>query len=398
MNFISDSAHQTAEQQTAEHPGFTDFIRSAMHSDINFFPLPNNNSLNSFVFKYSIDEQHYLIKVVFISNTSEKLKRYNGSDKKTVLKDRFIDEFLAQDMVYKSTENGRMPICPRVFTYGFLTKEEDKNLFLSKINREYSQVTSYFLKYPKYELGIMVQEFINGESLQSIYNNNDETIPPHIRISVGAQLLRLLLDCGVVHLDLRLDNILILDGNCYIIDFGIFQNVQLETPDIPPSNLVKFALDSIFKFDKERKMRNPRFVELENKRISLDDARRKITEILDNDMTNKDTIKLINQHKALTEQIYELGEEIEGVIEPQFTELYRQLNKSVLFPKIYEKYIEYQNADMAVPSTSMAVPSTTSKKDVKKKTTITKIKPPIKLSTKKGGSTKRKKTKKRHRK
>jgi serine/threonine protein kinase len=181
-----------------------DFIEAS-----EFVPLANNNSLYSFVFKCYYHDNMYLLKVSFISSSS-KILYYNGYQKSTVSENQFINECLVQDMVYtKSIQNG-VAICPRVFKYVVV----DANLLLTKI--------PFLSNFKSKHIGVMVQEYIDGESLQYIYDENHEVINTDILVSTGAQILRLFLDCNVVHLDLTLSNIIYRQSNetSYIIDFG----------------------------------------------------------------------------------------------------------------------------------------------------------------------------------
>jgi len=165
-----------------------------------------------------------LLKISLIYNDDDHpptIEPYNGNRKAPVKRSDFRREAEIQKTTYIQNDN----ICPDVIGYDFFSLEDKWSIldiiqtkFILKRNHVTAKRIIDYLQSSNLEIGIMVQEFLEGDPIPDHPDENDI-------IRIGVLLLLLLIDCKLIHMDLHFNNVLCTNLRCMLIDFGDVANV-----------------------------------------------------------------------------------------------------------------------------------------------------------------------------
>jgi hypothetical protein len=195
--------------------------------------------------------------------------------------DDFLNEAKLQHQIWtRSIKNGTSPVCPSAINISMFNKSNADILlnFMDKKAvgnvRAFKQVTSQLRKYisnNNYKLGLMTMEIVanpisfyeyvlnppNGDTYS--LNSRNKALQEEAIVYTVAQLVRLFIDCRVLHFDLHANNILVTQSSstskpeAFIIDFGRaaeitnlrgFLNAISHTSQYTPTT-IKFVYNSL---------------------------------------------------------------------------------------------------------------------------------------------------------
>jgi hypothetical protein len=247
------------------------------------------NSLKGFMINLTVNKQdteylnlrdrqftypvtNFILKFVIIRGTNDPiLDSYNGIRKSFESRQSFFEEAKLQQLVWsKSIIDGKPAICPSVANLSMFDTINSENLmqfFLDKVNTEPTTTSSEPTATSTFEylkknstikdrgIGVLTMPAITqSTTIDRFLNLRDNSlfygtvitheIKSRAISSVFAQIARLFIDIGVVHLDLHPGNVMIyLDSDktilkpddkikTLLIDFGRASNIMNETKDV----------------------------------------------------------------------------------------------------------------------------------------------------------------------
>ena len=213
-------------------------------------------SLNTNRQKFTKVVTSFILKFAIITlNNDEALPPYKGINKSSESKDSYFDEAKLQQLIWKkSIIGGRPEICPPVANFSLFDNDNSKELlrFLQgKTTGSSKEIFDYLFdcvnSNATYEIGIITMPKVeNSTTFGDFIDATNGTHFHGIRINteyknmayacVGAQIVRLFIDIGVIHFDLHSGNALIYltpnnEIKCLLIDFGRASNIMSETGD-----------------------------------------------------------------------------------------------------------------------------------------------------------------------
>ena len=221
--------------------------------------------------KFTKPVTSFILKVAVIKkDNGTYLDAFKGVVKLSESENSYFEEAkLQQNIWIRSIEGGRPAICPSIANFSLFDRTNSINLiwfFKSKVEPGIGlDVVYYLLSQLKYDhqttdqatIGIIVMPNItNSITLDQFWNTNrsDETAATataaaadlvglkhkykdeldHVLAQLSAQVVRLFIDIGVVHLDLHTNNVLVDNTtlNTLIIDFGSASDITNNEEDL----------------------------------------------------------------------------------------------------------------------------------------------------------------------
>jgi len=210
--------------------------------------------------RFNVPIQEFIIKLVVVSKPASVVGGYETIPKKSVSRESLIEEVRIQNYIWKrSVYASRPAICPPVEYANIIefSKEgKDKaNQMLKQFqqNLPYGQIEQTTIQYlanaiyhrnpsgnggyyyDNRSLGIVLMPAIPGA--QTFYEFRKRTdiaidVVQNVAANIIAQIVRLLIDIQVIHLDLHYANVLVDNKfNSTIIDFGIASQINLGSDD-----------------------------------------------------------------------------------------------------------------------------------------------------------------------
>ena len=197
----------------------------------------------------------YLLKISVITERHVRLQPILWNGRSRVKSSEDVISFyreakLQQKLLLHSIMGGKQPVCPDVYSISY---DCGDMLFSSSSSSSASTVKRRHLNHPEvydylmtrhtegFKLGAIAMEYIpNSRSLYSILfgPDIDDAYRNLACINAGAQVVRLFLDYGIIHVDLHAENVIVDEsGMAYIIDFGRVLN--LDEPDPYELRLVR---------------------------------------------------------------------------------------------------------------------------------------------------------------
>jgi serine/threonine protein kinase len=253
------------------------------------FILLSGDSSYGFVCEFTVDEEHseyttmdgesiktFILKLVVTSSDKRKLFSYNSKEKGTETSETFITEARMQHAIWvNSIKYGNTEICPDVIDALLLdytnsiklikhltlinTKDEDKNI------SDMLTYLGYTFKSISYGIGLIIMPKVMDSVTLFSYRESYRT-NPIVYSNIIAQIVRLFIINGIIHLDLHSDNILINPNTlyCEIIDFGKilqihdyanyrsrYEELKLKFGDEEKSTFMEETFDFIITKEKE---------------------------------------------------------------------------------------------------------------------------------------------------
>ena len=213
------------------------------------FMLLSGDSSYGFVCEFTVDEEDseyttmngesiktFILKLVVTSSDKRKLFSYKSKEKGTETSKTFITEARMQHAIWvNSIEYGNTEICPDVIDALLLDNTNSINLIkhLTLINTKEDEddedknisdmltYLDYTFKSIFYGIGLIIMPKVMDSVTLFSYMESYRT-NPIVYSNIIAQIVRLFIINGIIHLDLHNDNILINPNTlyCEIIDFG----------------------------------------------------------------------------------------------------------------------------------------------------------------------------------
>jgi serine/threonine protein kinase len=267
-----------------KNPGKNGFTPISDMLDINAtLKLLSDDSLYGFILELTVREEdseyttidnqpitNFVLKIVVTSPEKNSiLPRYKDKNKLSESVSNFVNEAKIQQGIWlQSVQYGNPEICPDVLDVFFFNYQNSIHLIRlfetvtldDEIRHRMLQYLNNIFNNPKnvaYGIGLIVMpKIMNSISLDSYLSNY--SINNIVYSNIIAQIVRLFIVNGVIHLDLHSNNILINTDNlyCEIIDFGLILQVDSETEmyrsryqqlndDITKSNFIKDTVNFI---------------------------------------------------------------------------------------------------------------------------------------------------------
>lgn len=279
------------------------FVLNVHENDSEYFALHKGK----FVSKVT----SYIFKIVLITTRSNKtLKPFVSKDGKSIDKESeskqsyFNEAKLQQHVWKKSISRGREAICPPVANFSLfnysnsqkfinflrvkvtnLIEVEVAEYLMNNVNRS---TTIGAILMPNIQQSVTVKKFLRSSKFNGRPKLKKEE--DFIRAKLAAQVVRLFIEVGVIHLDLHLGNALVYEENglvnCLMIDFGSASDIMNGDEDELTLNEKKGMIRHKNDFF-------DRFLHLNGKTRLTDDAKNQfMIDVLDN---IKDTDQRINQ-------------------------------------------------------------------------------------------------------
>lgn len=288
--------------------------------------LLTHKSLKGFLFVLNVHEDHseyfalhkgkfvnkvtsYILKIALITpRNNETLKQFGSKDKidkESESKQSYFEEARLQQNVWKkSISGGREAICPPVANFSLFDDSNSHkfvNFLRLKVTNpididvaEYLQnnlnhsTTIGVILMPNIQHSVTVKKFLGLNKFNGRTKLKKED--DFIMAKLAAQVVRLFIEVGVIHLDLHLDNALVYHENgllnCLMIDFGNATDIMSDQEDelnLTEKNVIKEKKNKFFDM----------FFHLNGETGLTDDAKTQfIIDVLDN---VKDTDQRINQ-------------------------------------------------------------------------------------------------------
>jgi len=236
---------------------------------------------------FTVPITNFILKIVVIGSvgdggiTSRYLPDFFGTQKACELNDSFINEAkIQQDIWLSSISGGHPELCPSVANFSLFDNQNSQKLLNYLYNRETKPTITHRIISFLYELTRINAQYSIGIILMPKVMNSitmkdfgyatvhDVTLLPDQKYSIMyqayanviAQITRLYILTGIVHVDLHPRNILIQRDNynhikSQIIDFGRVVHV-VEDPNNPTNpNNRKTLFDELFPFQTQRAKR-----------------------------------------------------------------------------------------------------------------------------------------------
>lgn len=198
----------------------------------------------------------YLLKISVITERHVRLQPILWNGRSRVKSSEDVISFyreakLQQKLWLHSIMGGKQPVCPDVYSISYdcgdmLFSSSSSSSSASTVKRRHlnhPEVYDYLMTRHTegFKLGAIAMEYIpNSRSLYSILfgPDIDDAYRNLACINAGAQVVRLFLDYGIIHVDLHAENVIVDEsGMAYIIDFGRVLN--LDEPDPYELRLVR---------------------------------------------------------------------------------------------------------------------------------------------------------------
>ena len=200
----------------------------------------------------------YLLKMSVITERRVRLDPIAWNGKPRVKSSETVMSFyreakLQQKLWLDSIIGGKQPVCPDVYSITYDCGDMIFSSPSSSSSSVSSTVKRRHLNHPEvydylrtrhtegFKLGAIAMEYIpNSRPLYSILHGPDvdDAYKNVACINAGAQVVRLFLDYGIIHVDLHAENIIVDEsGMAYIIDFG--RVLKLDEPELHESMLVR---------------------------------------------------------------------------------------------------------------------------------------------------------------
>lgn len=250
-----NNLHGGAKKKNPSKIGFAP-IRDMLNS-AETLKLLSDDSLYGFIFELTVDTGYseyttiyddpitsFILKIVVTSeNKQHILPEYKSKNKQSESVSNLVNESrVQQDIWLQSVQYGDPEICPDVLDVFFFDYQNSKHLI-----RLFETLTLDFhitsmLRYLKndifnnpkdpygYGIGLIVMPKVTNSITVDSYSHSPQYPEKLTELfsNIIAQIIRLFIVNGIIHLDLHTDNILINPSTlyCEIIDFGLILQLQ----------------------------------------------------------------------------------------------------------------------------------------------------------------------------
>ena len=215
------------------------FVLNVHVDDSEYFTLHEGKfvvPVTSFILKFTVIKPSNNTHLEPFMPTGSKLVKKLSESKKSCFEEAKLQQYVWK----KSVSEGRQAICPSVANFS-LFDNTNSTLFMMflinkvRVNKVLDQLANEVLHYlihqmrePNSSIGLIVMPNIERSVpfsrvlKQKTQTESDKKVKYSLIAQLSAQIVRLFIEVGVIHLDLHSNNVLIFDDNskCLIIDFG----------------------------------------------------------------------------------------------------------------------------------------------------------------------------------
>jgi len=327
----------------------------------------------------------YLLKFSIVDDDKERsLDEFNDNEKESDTKRNFFLEAQFQKALWiSSLSSGRVPICPSVANIAFFKDRSISilDMIVSKATNleervKLQAISDYLIDQKDNKgfksvrsIGLITQNLLTSidgrpaKTLESVLEDGSisQDDKKKIVIYAAAQVLRLYLNYRTIHCDLHLQNFLVTDDKCFIIDFGRVYNFLNEDYYPDPSTYPP-GITEVFP-----RMYQPedRLSVVESVDINFEDKEENVTGVYDNtikyiesrtfeklnDIQKNNFIERIFLYDIikidLSYQKYSFGEYVQFAKLRDLMQNIDYFNNGNIYYEIYQKYLQLSRVDLS---------------------------------------------------
>jgi tRNA A-37 threonylcarbamoyl transferase component Bud32 len=210
------------------------FVLNVHVDDSEYFTLHEGKfvvPVTSFILKFTVIKPSNNTHLEPFMPTGSKLVKKLSESKKSCFEEAKLQQYVWK----KSVSEGRQAICPSVANFSLFDNTNSTLFMMFLNNKVHDQLANEVLHYliqqmreRNSSIGLIVMPNIERSVpfsrvlKQKTQTESDKKVKYSLIAQLSAQIVRLFIEVGVIHLDLHSNNVLIFDDNskCLIIDFG----------------------------------------------------------------------------------------------------------------------------------------------------------------------------------